>query len=306
MFVLGRNRSGTKWLTNQVSSHPEVAAITAPEIGVLESILLEHMQMMFGDLSIDDHYYGFLAAFMHSSYFTCSGLPESVLFERRHTDYLEFFGYFMNRLAEHRGTRFWLQKGSSLLLPRLREAFPDAKFLLMRRTNVLENVSSSIALSGANSSVRSKPLLVARTLASYYAHRGIEQRYLSDPNVMLFTYESMRTDKKRVLRSACEFLGLEFDERMLHDAFPPNTSFKRVNRKEVLTRLDRLAFDVLDPLFSALPGSLVYGLQKRVSRTGPRKGQRVLIEGAFRTFRHDIESGGASAALSRGARPQRG
>src|SRR5690606_28021639 len=84
IFVLGRNRSGTKWLTNQISNHPQVAAITATNTGVLEANLFEHLPRMFGDLSINDHYYAFLAAFMKSSFFHRSGLPESCLYEKRH------------------------------------------------------------------------------------------------------------------------------------------------------------------------------------------------------------------------------
>ncbi|HZJ09901.1 MAG TPA: sulfotransferase, partial [Trueperaceae bacterium] len=252
ILVLGRNRSGTKWLSNQVANHPAVAAITAPRIGVLEANLFSHFPRMFGDLSVDDHYYAFLAAFMRSSYFHGSGLPESVLYDRRHTDYLAFFGHFMDRLAAARAAESWLQKGSSLLLPRLHGAFPEARFLIMRRTNVLENVRSSVALRLASRPVRVGPVLLGRELASYYLHRGVEQAYVGHPNVQLVTYESLRADKEQVLRAVCEFLQLDFDPAVLVDTFPANTSYKKVRRETVLSVADVRAFRVLEPLIRAL------------------------------------------------------
>ena len=296
IFVLGRNRSGTKWLTNQISNHPQVAAITAANTGVLEANLFEHLPRMFGDLTINDHYYAFLAAFMKSSYFHRSGLPESCLFEQRHDDYLEFFSTFMDNLAHSRGASHWLQKGSSHMFPVLLERFPDAKFIVMRREDVLANVRSSVALKGAASAARNKPLLVARELASYYLHRAIELDHLHHPNVHLVTYERLSGAKAEVMREVCAYLELEFDDVVLEDAFPPNTSFARSKPTEVFTQRDLRTFALLRPLFSSLPADVLLGLQRLRPKRGPRKGQRLLIAGAFRTFRNDVEARNSKAA----------
>lgn len=290
IFVLGRNRSGTKWLTNQISNHPEVAAITAAGTGVLEANLFGQLPQMFGDLEINDHYYAFLAAFMKSSFFHRSGLPESVLYERRHTDYLEFFAWFMDRLAEVRGTKFWLQKGSSLMFPVLLRTFPDAKFIVMRREDVLANVRSSVALRGAGSAEQHKPRMVARELASYYLHRAIELDHLELPNVRLATYERLRSDKEGVLREVCEFLGLEFSAALLEDSFPPNTSYRKSKPEEVFTGLDNRTFALLQPLFRSLPTPFLRALHGARGRSRPRKGQRLLIAGSFKTFRREVEA----------------
>lgn len=304
IFVLGRNRSGTKWLTNQIANHPAVAAITAPETGALEANIFEHLPKMFGDLAINDNYYAFLAAFMKSSYFHRSGLPESALFGLRHNGYLELFAFLMDRLAAERGREYWLQKGSSLMLPELKRVFPGAKYLIMRRTNVLDNVRSSIALKGANSAKRNKPLLVAREISSYYLHRGVEQVHLVQPNVHLVNYEAMKVDKVGVMRAVCEFIGLEYDPVVLEDAFPPNTSYKRKKRDDVLTHADRRAFEIMRPVIGALPLPLLRRLYHGRVRRAPRKGEKLLISGAFKSFRREVEARYPQTAEDSGGSPK--
>lgn len=300
VFVLGRNRSGTKWLTNQLSSHPLVAAITAPETGVLEANIFEHMPKMFGDLSIDDNYYAFLACFMKSSYFQRTGLQESVLYERRHQDYLELFLFLMERVAAARGATHWLQKGTSLMLPVLHAEFPHARYLIMRRGNVLDNVLSSIALRRQAGAKGRMPSVIARELASYYLHRGVEEQYLGKENVHLVTYEGMMADKERELRRACEFLGLEFDHVMLADAFPRNTSFKKAKREDVLTKGDLRTFDLLQPVVRALPVGILRRLYQGRVRPAPRKGERMLVRGSFKTFRREVEALSAPSSPAAG------
>lgn len=290
IFVLGRNRSGTKWLTNQISNHPQVAAITAPKTGVLEANLFEHLPRMFGDLKVNDNYYAFLAAFMKSSYFHRSGVNESFLYEVRYDDYLRFFDALMGRLAAQRGATHWLQKGSSQMFPVLLERFPEAKFIVMRREDVLANVRSSVALRGAGSDTRNKPAMVARELASYYLHRAIELDHLERANVRVVTYEQLSSDKERVMKTVCEHLGLAYDEAVLEDRFPPNTSFSRGKRSEVFTPLDLRTFALLRPLFRALPVTLLRAMNRARPKRTPPKGQRLLIAGAFKTFRYEVEA----------------
>lgn len=298
IFVLGRNRSGTKWLTNQLSNHPEVAAITGPETGVLEANLFEHLPKMFGDLGISDHYYAFLACFAKSSYFLRTGLPESVLFERRHESYLEVFRFLMERLAESRGASAWLQKGNSLMLPALQAEFPNARFLIMRRSNVVDNVRSSIALNAGQTAGRRMPAVIARELASYYLHRGIEEEFIGRANVHLVTYEAMVGGKERVLREVSDFVGLDFDPVMLEDAYPRNTSYKKAKRADVLTGADLRTFEVLEPVIRAMPVSVLRRLYQGGVRPDPRPGERVLMPGSFKVFRTQVEQ---AAGAARGA-----
>lgn len=306
IFVVGRNRSGTKWLANSVSNHPDVASIRSARsmrTGVLEANLFQHFPAMFGDLSVDDHYYAFLASFKHSNYFLLTGLPESVLYEKRHADYLSLFRFLMERTAELRGKSVWLQKGSSLMLPELHRAFPDARFVVIQRMHVRENVRSSIALGARGKDLeRHKPKRVARELLSYYLHRATERAYLRHPNVLRVAYEDLRERRESTLREVCAFVGLTFDPSVLEDHYKPNSSFVARTRDGVLTPLDVRVFQMLHPLTRAVPGPLLryfHGLEQRVM--GPRVQGRRLISGAFGMYRSEVERSEAAAAGDSGS-----
>jgi hypothetical protein len=294
IFVVGRNRSGTKWLANSISNHPDVASIQSSRghrTGVLEANLFQHFPAIFGDLSIDDHYYAFLASFKHSNYFLLTGLPESVLYERRHPDYLSLFRFLMNRTAEARGKPMWLQKASSLMLPELHRAFPDGRFVVIQRTNVRDNVGSSIALGARGKALeRHKPKRVARELLSYYVHRATERAYLHHPNVLRVTYEDLRERREPTLREVCDFVGLPFHASVLEDLYQPNSSFVARRRDEVFTSVDARVYQLLHPFARAAPGSILRFIQSMEQRLmGRRRDGRRLVSGAFGMYRSEVE-----------------
>lgn len=70
IFVIGRNRSGTKWLSNIIASHHDVAAVQHEEhFGILEATdVFLNMPILFGDLSIAENYMGFLDCFSQTDF----------------------------------------------------------------------------------------------------------------------------------------------------------------------------------------------------------------------------------------------
>ena len=294
IFVVGRNRSGTKWLSNSIGNHPDVSCIRSGlgrRTGILEANLFQHFPAIFGDLSIDDHYYAFLASFKHSNYFLLTGLPESVLYERRHPDYLSLFHFLMDRTAEARGKPMWLQKATSLMLPELHRAFPDAKFIVIQRMNVRDNVRSSIALGSRGSALeRHKPKRVARELLSYYVHRATERAYLHHPNVLRVTYEDLRERRESTLRQVCDFVGLAFHASLMEDLYQPNSSFVARKRDRVFTSVDAWVYRLLHPFARAVPGSMLRSFQAMEQRlVGRRRDGRRLVSGAFGMYRNEVE-----------------
>ena len=109
-------------------------------------------------------------------------------------------------------------------------------------------------------------------------------------NVHLVTYERLLDAKDRVLREVSDFVGLEFDPVMLDDAFPRNTSYKRSKRDDVLTGADLRTFDVLQPVIRALPLAVLRRLYDGGVRPAPRPGERVLMPGSFKVFKHQVEA----------------
>lgn len=91
------------------------------------------------------------------------------------------------------------------------------------------------------------------------------------------------------MREVCGFIGLPFDDAVLQDAFRPNTSFKTTKREDVFTPLDLRTFGLLKPAMAMLPTPLLKRLYQGRTRPMPAKGERLLVRGAFKTFRHQVE-----------------
>ena len=55
IFVIGKNRSGTKWLSNTISNHSKIACVRSHEFGgILETNVFFNMPNTFGDLAIKE------------------------------------------------------------------------------------------------------------------------------------------------------------------------------------------------------------------------------------------------------------
>jgi hypothetical protein len=303
IFVIGRNRSGTKWLSNIIANHESVAAVQhvrGSGSGIVSTNLFDHFPRTFGDLRDSENRSGFLACFAESNFFRHTGLPRQVLHEQHWSDYLELFRYLMGALARKEGKPYWLQKAASLVLPRLHARFPDARFIVIRRLNVLDNIRSSIALHGQAGAKPARPARIVAELASYYLHRSIEQQYLASPNVMLVEFEALKEDGDEVVRSVCRFLDLSYQPALLDVGYSPNTSFAgKVKPADVMSPAGLAMFRLLHPIVRLVPGSLLrasFRLRERSDRrrfSSPR-----FIRGTFRSFREqEAEQAGPRVSL---------
>jgi len=70
IFVLGRNRSGTKWLTNLIANHPDVYCVQSESHGgVIETNLFDRADTSFGNPAIAENYIAFMAWFEQTDFF---------------------------------------------------------------------------------------------------------------------------------------------------------------------------------------------------------------------------------------------
>ena len=298
IFVVGRNRSGTKWLSNILANHSDIACVQHERSGgILETNAFRNCPDVFGDLSINDNYYGFLAFFLKSNFFRCSGLAEEVLYEKRFTSYFAFFRFIMDKVAEREQKGHWLQKSDSLLLPTLLEHYPDAKFIVIRRLDVRANVSSSLVLrhySPFSGELKHDITLraVLRELLSYYLHQKTEEYYRGRPNLTFVTYEDLLSDKKAVIERLCEILNLPFQEAILEDIYLKNTSFGvKTKREEILTKKHQQAITLLSPTLKALPvGLFRIPFVARRKLLQVRTSEARFVPGTFRLYREEAKS----------------
>jgi hypothetical protein len=294
VFVIGRNRSGTKWLSNILANHEAVAAVQHPKgswSGIVSTNLFDHFPRVFGDLRNNENRAGFLACFAETNFFRYCGLPRSILFEQRHDDYLDYFDHLMSRLASDQGRGYWLQKAPSLVLPRLLARFPEARFVVIRRTNVLDNIRSSLALHQKSGAKPASPIRISVELGSYYLHRAIEQRYVGSPNFMLVEFESLKTDPAATVENVCRYLGLDYWPEMLEVGYEANSSFSgRTRPQDVISRSGLALFRLLEPVARRIPGSLLRGLHRMREKASLRRFSAPrFIRGTFRSFRAGVE-----------------
>ena len=57
ILVIGKNRSGTKWVSNLLANHSSIRAVQAPQHGgIIETNFFGMMQQVFGDIGRVENY----------------------------------------------------------------------------------------------------------------------------------------------------------------------------------------------------------------------------------------------------------
>ncbi len=282
VFVIGKNRSGTKWLSNIIGSHPEVAAVQGEEFtGILESNLFFQFPEVFGDLRDSENYCAMAACFSRTSFFECTGLDERILFAKNFEDYHEFFRHIMEAYAAKENKPHWLQKANPLVLPQLYAAFPDARFVITSR-GITDSIRSNIVLAKRNGVKRAS---IFGEMALYYLGEKISDQFRGKSNVMFVTFEDLKRDRETVTKRVCEFLCLDFDDRMLEDVYGKNTSFKSVaGGASAMSRTEQRCISLLGPLVCLTPVRLLKAFRRMFGRNrNPNRSK--FIQASFLTLR---------------------
>ncbi len=266
IFVIGRDRSGTKWLSNIIAGHKEIACVQHEDhFGILEaSDILSYAPVVFGDLHVPENLIAFIECFSQTDFFRLTGLDKNHFYKLRPADYIDFFREMMDLFAENEGKKYWVQKSGVSSMNDLSKHFPDGKFIVIVR-NIKDNIRSKIGqwklhLGGD----QRKPLL--KESVKYFIDMEQIKKYAELNNVYVVQYEDLRKDKKNVMKNVCEFVGIGFDEEILEDKFRKNTSFRSgVSKEEILTKYDFMKLDILSALLRFVPGFIYeYLYEKRL------------------------------------------
>ncbi len=277
-------------MSNIIANHEDVASVQRPGAGgILETNLFSHVADAFGDPGIDENYLGFLAFFSKTNFFRVSGLEEADLYARRCTDYPDFFRMIMDTIAEKKHQHHWVQKTSSLNLPALVKEFGDAKYVIIQRRNIQDNIASSIALAsrGENRGTRHRKNVLGY-LFSYFHHKKRQEAFIRSNPALVIGFEQLRADKETTARRVFEFLGLQFSEDLLRDKFERNTSFgSNIQRENVLNATDRFLIRLISVPLSLTPLWTFSSVHRLRRRLGARN-QRRFAPKTFSLFKKDI------------------
>ena len=272
VFVLGKHRSGTTWLANQLCAHADVAGVQHDRhFGIHESAYFERVSGRFGDLDVGTNYVEFVRVLGASDYFRLAGATEDFLYSLWPTTYEDVFRAVMDRFAEQQGATHWVEKspGHTPRVAKLHAMYPDARFIGIVR-DPMDVVRSATARSMATPGSSQEPLVRARRIARVvtswaYYNRAMEDFARRSDTLRIVTYRRLREHNTDVLQELCNHLGLTFDARMQADAFQRDTSFGQgAARPEVLDERERRLVAEMVRALDAVPLS-AFSLAERAA-----------------------------------------
>ena len=176
LFVLGKQRSGTTWLSTQLSQHSQVACARDDHHGgIHESAYFSHIAGRYGDLAQKTNYVEFVEVVAVSDFMRILGVDKAFLYSLWPTTYKGVFEAVMTRLAQQQGSRYWLDKTpeNTLLVRQLAELYPEAKFIAILRHP--HDVMRSTIGRYSDQAIRRRRYLLARgTLNLVHHNKEIE------------------------------------------------------------------------------------------------------------------------------------
>ena len=266
IFIVGTNRSGTTWLANIISSHPDVAAIQSAEhhqfyTGVIESFYFSHVYGRYGDLAIRQNYIEFVEAIGVSDYFKLAGVDKQFLYDLYPSSYEDIFKSVMDFYAKNKNAVFWLEKSPphAKLLSLIGSLYNDVKFISIKR-NINDVVASSLGLrlryDGSRvNNYKFRLDSIKSSVKNYYQVNGEIKKFASknSSSIISITYEDLLVNYDSNLENISEFLGLDLNSQLL-SKYPKNTSFTKGNTKnDVFTSREKRFLKVMILYYSNLP-----------------------------------------------------
>lgn len=277
IWVIGLNRSGTKWISNTLSNHDQVSAIRH-EVhgGIVESPLLDIMPLVARDLAIAGDFERFIEVFSRSDYCQLSPLSADSIraLTPRPLDCLAVQGILGAQLAKEKGTATWLQKASPFNVAACLDHFPGARFVWIWR-DIQDQLNASIKRSQQHGDDTS----ILRFVFVYVLGEKLRRSHESRENFISIRYEDLKADIEGVTRRVCAHVGLPYEERMIESRFAKNTAFTSdAERRKNLSAWDRTIISVSSTLFGLIPLSLlmrVHGLGGARHATLPAASQKL-------------------------------
>jgi len=249
IIVVGKNRSGTKWISNIISNHPDVFSIQSHGgQGTMETNIISRMPAIFGDIKIRENKIGFLECFSATDYYKLSGLTKDELFDIPGEDYTSFFFNMMDFLAKKNGKGIWVQKFSPLSLNQITKK-ENVYYITIKR-NIVDNIRSTCGMYSKNK--HHKKNLVREVFIYQYMLKKLNK--LRSKDLININYEDLRTNKKQTLINICKFLNIEFTEDLLVDSYVKNSSFINITeRQDILKKHEVYIIKLLNLFVSLLP-----------------------------------------------------
>jgi hypothetical protein len=265
IFVVGRDRSGTKWLSNIIANHKDVACVQHEEhYGILEATdILTNSKVLFGNLNIPENFIAFLECFSQTDFFSLTKLNKRIFYNFGPQNYLHIFKKMMDIYAENEKKKYWVQKIGIFEFKDLYDFFLEGKFIIIKR-NIFDNLQSKIGQRMLYSNSKNIKKYIFKNLVEHFIDNVQMNKYCKQRNVHIVKYEKLKSEKKAEIKKLSNFIQLEFDENMLVDNYPKNTSFRNgVFKKQIFTKSDILKINIYIFFLNFIPSRIYEMLYPR-------------------------------------------
>jgi len=265
IFVIGMNRTGTKWMSNLIANHPEVIAVQHERhTGILETNVFDAWPRKFPDLSLPDEYVGFIELWSRTDFFRITGTDKKILYDRspRPTDILEMFRILMDDFATRNERRFWLQKVSPWATEDVLRHFREARLVVIERDPIDTLRSTHQLVTGGREPISLK------TITSHHLQQRLLHQLRSRPGVASVRFEELQKNTRRELERVCGELGLDFHKAMVESKYEKNTSFRgdEAARRTALSEWEVRKIRGASLVLRGVPDSLL-GFMRRLFRS---------------------------------------
>lgn len=217
LFILGRHRSGTTWLSNVLAAHPEIyAQAHERHWGVHESAYFSHLVRYCNHGRTTPDLRAIKCLFEGSDFFALSALNrEHEIVGRGPAAY---FRSVMEEAAGGKNARYWLEKtpAHTLHARELAKAFPDARFVAIVR-HYRPVVASNVHAFG---NPKSPAAWFWQSIVT-----AVYEKVIRSNRVWTIRYETLVGEHEPTIRAILDELGVA-SRSIPQTAFPRNTFYK--------------------------------------------------------------------------------
>lgn len=250
IIVVGMNRTGTKWVSNSICAHNDVAGVLSDRSrGILETNMFGIMQSKF-DLAYPEEYVALVELWAKTELFKHTGEDKACFYELspRPRNPLALFQLLMERHASRQGKRFWLQKTSPREALTALAYFRNARVVVSRR-NIVDTLKSTWA---AQLRYRDRKLL--RSVYVFVRQEKLLNRICREFNAIEIRFEDLKENPQREISDVLRRLDLDPAKWSYDLRFRKNTSFQDDDeRSMIMTGRQRSIVLVLATILRLVP-----------------------------------------------------
>jgi len=226
IFVFGRHRSGTTWVTNVLMSHKKVFSPNH-EIhnGQHESAFFCSLVPYFNDCDSDEDLIALKSVFEKTDFWDLMYPKERPQLNILEMGYIEYFRKAYEVACDNNGCDYWVEKtpAHTLWIDDIIKGYPDAKFIFVRR-NTEDVVKSNVYQFGDENS----PLSWLKNLLWCEVYNVVSE--VHKDKLYFIQYELLISDYTSEINALLKYLNLSYDKLPM-SPFKSNSSFAGDQKK---------------------------------------------------------------------------